>query len=81
MFIDGNVPIYDTSLGFDSNNLIKTTLYLGPLQYDNLKEFNVGLENTMSFGIAPIRGIGRAVLSLLTFLYKYIPTLITPNCS
>ena len=73
LFIDGNVPIYQTSLGFDSNNLIKTTLYLGPLQYDNLKEFNVGLENTMSFGIAPIRGIGRAVLSLLTFLYKYIP--------
>ena len=73
LFIDGNVPIYHTKIGFDSNDFIEATLYLGPLQYDNLKEFNVGLENTMSFGIAPIRGIGRAVLSLLTFLYKYIP--------
>jgi len=73
LFIDGNVPIYNSSIGFNSNKLIKALVYLGPLQYDNLKQFNVGLENTMSFGMAPIRGIGRAVLSLLTFLYKYIP--------
>ena len=73
LFINGNVPIYNSSIGFESNKLIKAIVYLGPLQYDNLKHFNVGLENTMSFGIAPIRGIGRAVLSLLTFLYKYIP--------
>jgi len=73
LFIDGNVPIYNSSIGFDSNALINAIVYLGPLQYNNLKQFNVGLENTMSFGMAPIRGIGRAVLSLLTLLYKYIP--------
>ena len=49
-------------VGFSSSAPAQAVVYLGPLQYDELKALGVGLENTMSLGIAPIRFISRAVL-------------------
>jgi len=73
--VNGNskAPIYNLSVGFSSAAPSAAIVYLGPLQYNSLKSLNVGLENTMSFGLAPIRGIGRGVLFLLTAFYGFIP--------
>jgi len=47
--------------------------YFGPVDYDNLKAYNIGLENSMEFGWKLIRPISKLILQLLKFLYKLIP--------
>ena len=47
--------------------------YFGPVDYDNLRTFNIGLENSMEFGWKLIRPISKLILKLLMFLYKMIP--------
>ncbi|MBC8527768.1 MAG: membrane protein insertase YidC [Candidatus Cloacimonetes bacterium] len=47
--------------------------YFGPVDYDNLRAFNIGLENSMDFGMKIIRPISKLILQLLKFLYKIIP--------
>ena len=71
--INQEVPIYNFGVGFSSAAPAEALIYLGPLQYDNIKALGVGLENTLSLGLAPIRFIGRAVLLLLVNLHKAIP--------
>lgn len=50
-----------------------TKFYLGPIIYDNLKAYNVGLENSMDFGWKFIRPISKLILKLLTWIYTVIP--------
>lgn len=47
--------------------------YFGPVDYDNLRTFNIGLENSMEFGWKLIRPVSKLILKLLMFLYKMIP--------
>jgi YidC/Oxa1 family membrane protein insertase len=47
--------------------------YFGPVDYDNLRAYNIGLENSMEFGWKLIRPISKLILQLLRFLYKLIP--------
>ncbi len=70
---NGKAPLYDMAVSFSSAAPASAIVYLGPLQYNNLKSLDVGLENSMSFGIAPIRGIGRGVLYLLKTFHGFIP--------
>ena len=70
---NGEAPFYDMAVGFSSAAPASAIVYLGPLQYNNLKSLDVGLENSMSFGISPIRGIGRGVLYLLKTFHRVIP--------
>ena len=41
-------------------------MYLGPLEYDRIKEVGQGLEGIMDFGWSPVRPISKAVLLTLT---------------
>ena len=66
-------PFYDMAVGFSSAGPASAIVYLGPLQFNDIKSLDVGLENSMSFGIAPIRGIGRGVLFLLKVFHGVIP--------
>ena len=61
------------AVGFSSAAPASAIIYLGPLQYNNLKTLDVGLENSMSFGIAPIRGISRGVLYFLKVFHGVVP--------
>ncbi|MBQ83285.1 MAG: hypothetical protein CMG31_00590 [Candidatus Marinimicrobia bacterium] len=70
---NGKAPLYDMAVSFSSAAPAAAIVYLGPLQYNNLKSLDVGLENSMSFGISPIRGIGRGVLYLLKTFHGVIP--------
>jgi YidC/Oxa1 family membrane protein insertase len=49
------------------------SLYLGPLDYNKLKAFSVGLEGTMDLGWKPIRPLGHLFLWLLRSIYRFIP--------
>ncbi len=73
--LNGNskAPLYDMAVGFSSSAPAQAVVYLGPLQYNKLKDLGVGLENTMSLGIAPIRFISRTVLFSLVALYRVVP--------
>ena len=48
-------------------------MYLGPLEYDRIKEVGQGLEGIMDFGWSPVRPISKAVLLTLTKMHEYIP--------
>ncbi len=47
--------------------------YCGPVDYDRLRAFNIGLEETMNFGWKPLRPISKLILKLLKFIYSLIP--------
>ncbi|MBC8382952.1 MAG: membrane protein insertase YidC [Candidatus Cloacimonetes bacterium] len=47
--------------------------YCGPVDYDRLRAFNIGLEDTMNFGWKPLRPISKLILKLLKFIYSLIP--------
>jgi len=49
------------------------SLYLGPMEYDRLKAFSIGLEGTMELGWKFIRPLGRLFLWLLRNIYRLIP--------
>ncbi|MFQ6673949.1 MAG: membrane protein insertase YidC, partial [Fidelibacterota bacterium] len=70
---DAPPPDYSMAVGFSSKQPVLCSLYLGPLKYSRIKSLNVGLENTMSFGISVIRPISKGVLLLLTSMHKIVP--------
>lgn len=47
--------------------------YLGPVDYDNLVAYGIGLENTVDLGWSILRPISRLILQLLIFLHSLIP--------
>ena len=71
--IGGSVELYDLSLTYDSRDSLGVLLYLGPLEYDKIRELGVGLDEIMDFGWAFIRPISKGVLYVLTEMYKIIP--------
>jgi YidC/Oxa1 family membrane protein insertase len=47
--------------------------YMGPVDYDNLVAYGIGLENTVDLGWTVLRPISRGILQLLMFLYSLVP--------
>jgi len=66
-------PKFDISITQQVNSSNSFTLYLGPLEYDNVASVGVNLEKSMSMGFSLIRPISRGVLSALTAMHKFIP--------
>ena len=48
-------------------------LYIGPLEFERIKNINVGLESIMDFGWSFIRPISKGVLFALKELHKFVP--------
>ena len=65
--------IYDLSVTLQSNKVATISLYLGPLEYERIKNLNVNLEAIMDFGWAIIRPISKSVLWVLKTMNKAIP--------
>ncbi len=70
---DGTTPRYNVSVHQSVLDGKETSLYLGPLQYDRIKELGVSLEKIMNFGWSFIRHIAKGVLYVLVALYDIIP--------
>ena len=71
--LNNEKPIYNTEITQSSNSNNRFTLYLGPLDYDGLSDFNVGLEENVDLGWALFRPIGQVISWLLTKMYAIIP--------
>jgi len=63
---------YSMQVSLPANNVTKTTLYLGPLEYSTIKEFDVDLENIMSLGKL-LKPISKAVLWIFIRLRVILP--------
>ena len=66
-------PIYSTEITQTTSSTNIFTVYLGPLDYNNLKEFGVGLESNVDLGWALFRPIGQLISWLLSKMYAIIP--------
>ncbi|RMF65180.1 MAG: membrane protein insertase YidC [Calditrichaeota bacterium] len=67
---------FDLEMPFEANRERvedNFTIYFGPLDYDIVKAYGVGLENMMSFGWAIFRPFGKMILWSFNALYKIIP--------
>lgn len=63
-------PKYHVGIGYDKyNNNINASLYLGPLDIDQIEKLNSTLDKTMNFGFSVIRPIGKLILWLLKILH------------
>ena len=71
--LNNEKPIYNTEITQSSNSNNRFTVYLGPLDYDRLSDFNVGLEENVDLGWALFRPIGQVISWLLTKMYAIIP--------
>ena len=52
----------------------KYRLYMGPLDYSRLKEYNNGIENIVEMGPKFLQPISKIFLWFLSFLYGFIPS-------
>jgi len=68
-----NKELYDLSVSLKSNKIANISLYIGPLEYERIKNLGVNLESTMDFGWAIIRPISKSVLWVLKSMNKVIP--------
>lgn len=66
---------FKLQMPFESGNDVTSrfTVYLGPIDYDILKSYNVGLERLMDFGMAIFRPFAKFTLWSFTLLHKVIP--------
>lgn len=69
----GKKPVYNTDLLLSTNSTNSFTSYIGPLDYESLRSFNVGLEKNVDLGWALFRPIGQIISWLLTKLHTVIP--------
>ena len=65
--------LYDIAIELPTNQKVDVSLYLGPLEYDRVKNLNANLESIMNFGWTIIRPISKAVLWTLKSMHNYIP--------
>ena len=65
--------LYDLSVLLESDKVANISLYLGPLEYERIKNLGVNLEAVMDFGWPIIRPISKAVLWVLKTMNKVIP--------
>ena len=69
------LPNYKFEMGrqLSSSGSWKSTVYLGPLDYDNLIQYEVGLEQAIDFGWPIIRSVTKFLLIVFKEAYQYIP--------
>ena len=65
--------LYDIDVYLNPNYKNNFSFYLGPLEYERIKNLDVGLESIMDFGWAIIRPISKGVLWALKSMHNYIP--------
>ena len=65
--------LYDIAIELPTNQKVDVSLYLGPLEYDRVKNLNANLEAIMNFGWTIIRPISKGVLWTLKSMHRYIP--------
>ena len=63
-------PSYIIGLGYYGNDEINTSVYLGPLDIDHIGSINNTLDDTINFGFAIVRPIGKFVLWFLKLLHN-----------
>jgi len=65
--------LYDIGIELPTDEKVAVSLYLGPLEYDRIKNLNTNLESIMNFGWTIIRPISKGVLWTLKSMHGYIP--------
>ena len=65
--------LYNISAQMKSDKIANISLYLGPLEYERIKNLGVSLELVMDFGWAIIRPISKSVLWVLKTMHTVIP--------
>ena len=68
-----NKELYSISAQMQSDKIANISLYLGPLEYERIKNLGVDLELVMDFGWAIIRPISKSVLWVLKTMHTAIP--------
>ena len=67
------IETYDMSVLIDPFDVQTFRLYMGPLEFERIKDINVGLESIMDFGWSFIRPISKGVLFALKELHQFVP--------
>lgn len=69
------IPNYSYEIGrqLSSSGSWNSTIYLGPLNYDNLVRYEVGLEQAIDFGWPVIRSVSKFLLIAFKSTHSYIP--------
>lgn len=62
----------EISMGLAGTVRDEFLMYLGPVHYDTVEAYGVGLENTVDLGWSFIRPVSGFVLNLLVWLHQYI---------
>lgn len=65
--------LYSTSLVMAGSAPTTTHLYLGPLEFNRIKDLGVELDQLMNFGWGFIKPISKGILWLLKKMYTWIP--------
>ena len=65
--------LYSVYASLEANKIANTSLYLGPLEYERIKNLGVNLESVMDFGWAIVRPISKGVLWVLKSMHRFIP--------
>ncbi len=74
LFSSGDsLETYDAYFILDANTIPSFTLFLGPLEYERIKNLGVNLDSIMDFGWAFIRPISKGVLYSLKLMHNHIP--------
>ena len=68
-----SLETYDAYFVLDVNSIPAFTLFLGPLEYERIKNLGVNLDSIMDFGWAFIRPISKGVLYALKLMHNHIP--------
>ena len=68
-----NKELYDLSVYLQANKVANISLYIGPLEYERIKDLGIKLESVMDFGWPIIRPISKGVLWVLKTMNKVIP--------
>ena len=70
---NNNIEKYDLVVGLDALKENTVSLYLGPLEYNKIKDLDIQLEEIMNFGWFIVRPISKFVLWSLKSMHLYIP--------
>jgi YidC/Oxa1 family membrane protein insertase len=71
--VDGKRPVFTTELRQGTSNSGRFDVYIGPLEYNRIKDLGVDLEKTMSLGWLIFRPFGQFITWSLSKMYAMIP--------
>lgn len=76
LLVNNDSPAYNLHVRPGRNRAViedSYQLYIGPMVYDNLEQFGVGLEEMMELGWRFIRPLGRLFLIVITAISRVVP--------